>query len=165
MPPNREAQRRRVERLARSEPLNAGRETILSSSASQMLLEQGRSRRAARVGRTTDDDPNPRTPPIPGRQRVGDAAVHDARARGRSPRRRRPSFEPGAIAGWVRVVDADPCYRCQQWDDGKLRPLDARMKAHPNCTCTIRLVFGSEAHSYDSSSEREPVARRPDPAV
>jgi len=163
--PNREAQRRRVERLARSEPLNAGRETILTSSAAQMLLEQGRSRRAARVGRTTDDDPNPRTPPIPGRQRVGDAAVHDARARGRSPRRRRPSFEPGAIAGWVRVVDADPCYRCQQWDDGKLRPLDARMKAHPNCTCTVRLVFGSEANSYDYSSEREPVARRPDPAA
>ncbi len=161
--PNREAQRRRVERLARSEPLNAGRETVLSSSAAQMLIETGRARLAARE---TDDDRNRRTPTTTAAQRVGETSAPVARARRPAPGRRRPMVGPNTIAGWVRVVDADPCYRCQQWDDGKLRPLDARMKSHPNCTCTVRLVFGSEANSsYDYTDQREPTTRRPDPAV
>ena len=37
------------------------------------------------------------------------------------------------------MVDSSPCYKCEQWDDGKLRPLDARMKAHTLLGIPVRV--------------------------
>ncbi|MFS0898930.1 hypothetical protein [Mycolicibacterium litorale] len=46
------------------------------------------------------------------------------------------------VEGWTRVLDADPCERCQRWaEDGRVFPKDAHFKRHLNCNCQQQIVM------------------------
>lgn len=40
------------------------------------------------------------------------------------------------VTGWVRVLNAGACHRCQEWaEGGRVFPQKSRMKRHNGCTC------------------------------
>lgn len=60
------------------------------------------------------------------------------------------------VAGWTRVLDADPCERCQRWaEDGRVFPKDAHFKRHLNCNCQQQVVVTGGETSSDTTREAE----------
>ncbi|MCV7302635.1 hypothetical protein H7J93_23710 [Mycobacterium barrassiae] len=45
------------------------------------------------------------------------------------------------VTGWRRVLDADPCERCQRWaEDGRVFPKGHHFKRHYGCNCQAEIV-------------------------
>lgn len=59
--------------------------------------------------------------------------------------------------GWVRVLDDDPCERCQRWaEDGRTFPKDAHFKRHLNCNCQQRIVLPGSDNNSTTTQEKTP---------
>lgn len=60
------------------------------------------------------------------------------------------------VEGWTRVLDADPCERCQRWaEDGRVFPKDAHFKRHLNCNCQQEIVMTTTAELPTNTTEVE----------
>lgn len=58
--------------------------------------------------------------------------------------------------GWTRVLDADPCERCQRWaEDGRVFPKDHHFKRHLNCNCQQQIVLSNIETSSDTMKEEK----------
>ena len=60
------------------------------------------------------------------------------------------------VEGWKRVLDADPCERCQRWaEDGRVFPKDAHFKRHLNCNCQQEIVMTTTAELPTNTTKVE----------
>lgn len=63
------------------------------------------------------------------------------------------------VEGWTRVLDADPCERCQRWaEDGRVFPKDAHFKRHLNCNCQQQIVMTTPGEIRSGTEKREKTA-------
>ncbi|BBX69591.1 hypothetical protein [Mycolicibacterium psychrotolerans] len=63
------------------------------------------------------------------------------------------------VEGWTRVLDADPCERCQRWaEDGRVFPKDAHFKRHLNCNCQQQIVMTTPGEMRSGTEKMEKPA-------